>query len=142
MFARTRAHYLSSGQTRCSPIGAPREKVETNGPAGKTTNCHMAVAPANPDVVYLGTLRFRKASDSGQFPRQPTPRRPGLGPRKTLALNNSALIMCVHLLAEIRSWPLGIVQEPPLYETIVFGLPRPHSLCGKLIASRKDRPLA
>ena len=26
-----------------------------NGPGGKTTNCHMAVDPANPDVVYLGT---------------------------------------------------------------------------------------
>jgi hypothetical protein len=28
----------------------------SNGPPGKTTNCHMAVDPANPDVVYLGTL--------------------------------------------------------------------------------------
>jgi hypothetical protein len=28
----------------------------SNGPAGKTTNCHVAIDPANPDVVYLGTL--------------------------------------------------------------------------------------
>jgi hypothetical protein len=28
----------------------------SNGPPGKITNCHMAVDPANPDVVYLGTL--------------------------------------------------------------------------------------
>jgi hypothetical protein len=28
----------------------------SNGPGGKTTNCHMAVDPANPDVVYLGTI--------------------------------------------------------------------------------------
>jgi hypothetical protein len=28
----------------------------SNGPAGKNTNCHMAVDPANPDVVYVGTL--------------------------------------------------------------------------------------
>jgi photosystem II stability/assembly factor-like uncharacterized protein len=29
----------------------------SNGPPGKITNCHMAVDPANPDVVYLGTLK-------------------------------------------------------------------------------------
>jgi hypothetical protein len=28
----------------------------SNGPSGKITNCHMAVDPANPDVVYVGTL--------------------------------------------------------------------------------------
>jgi hypothetical protein len=30
--------------------------LRSNGPPGKNTNCHMAVDPANPDVVYLGTL--------------------------------------------------------------------------------------
>lgn len=30
--------------------------LATNGPPGKITNCHMAVDPSNPDVVYLGTL--------------------------------------------------------------------------------------
>ena len=28
----------------------------SNGPPAKNTNCHMAVDPANPDVVYLGTI--------------------------------------------------------------------------------------